>query len=106
MGDRGEGVDKWWWVAIAPGVLVFVFEGLIWGAVALSDSHVPVDVGAAALFVAVVAGVVVPIVLVVARRLDGLVMAVVSLCVSFAGVFFGTLFLFAAAVHHCNGCLS
>jgi hypothetical protein len=87
-------------------MFALVFEGLVWSVVAVTGSKVPVDIGAVALFVAVVAGFFVPISLVAARRRDALIMAVVSLCVSFLGVFFGVLFLFGAAVDHCNGCLS
>ena len=101
---RGEPEGWGWLVAIAPGVFALVFEGLVWSVVALTDSDAPVDVGGVALFVAVVAGIVVPIALVAARRRDALIMAVVSLCVSFLGVFFGVLFLFGAAVDHCNNC--
>jgi hypothetical protein len=104
--ESGDGGGNGWLVAIAPGLFALVFEGFMWSLVAVTGSKAPVDVGAAALFVAVVAAVAVPIWMVAARRRYALVMAVVSLCVSFLGVFFGVLFLFGAAVDHCNGCLS
>jgi hypothetical protein len=70
---RGEPEGWGWLVAIAPGGFALVFEGLVWSVVALTDSKVPVDFGAIALLVAAVAGIVVPIALVAARRRDALI---------------------------------
>jgi hypothetical protein len=98
--DRG---DWGWLIAIVPALFVVLFEGMAWIAVAVTGSERPAGWGTYALGVAVLAGIVAPLALVITRRRDALIWVVVSICVSLVGLFVGALLWFAAILDHCNG---
>ena len=103
MSEGGRG----WAIAGAPGAFVLLAELLALLVTSLTGSELPVEVGATTLVLGVVAGVVAPVAIVVTRRRDALLWAVVSVCATFVAVLIGALLLFGAAVSACGpNCLS
>ena len=104
MRGHEETGDRGWLIAIAPGAFAFVFEALAWIAAALTGSEVPAWLGLCAYGIAIVAGVGAPIALVITRRRDAVMWAVISICVSVLGLFFGFIFYFQAGIVNCHDC--
>jgi hypothetical protein len=103
VSDGGGG----WAIAGAPGAFVLLAELLALIATSLTGSEVPLEVGGTALVLGAIAGVLAPVAIVVTRRRDALLWAVVSVCATFLAVAAGALLLFGAAVSACGpNCLS
>jgi hypothetical protein len=88
--------------AVAPGAVVFVAEGLIWALSAATGWEIWVGLGGLVLIGSVIAAAG-AVVLILAGGRDRLAWAVVSLCISAFGVFFGFIFWLEAQSVGCGG---
>ncbi|HWH21010.1 MAG TPA: hypothetical protein VN671_10780 [Solirubrobacterales bacterium] len=106
-GREEEKDDRGWLIAVAPGAFAVVAGALALAVERATGTEGPVRIGLYAFGLAVLAGIVAPIALVVTRRRDFLMWLLISICVSAVGLLIAFMLLFAAAVHQCGpGCLS
>ena len=94
-------------IAGVPGAFIVLAEVLALIVTSITGSEVPVEVGATALVLGVIAAVIAPVAIFVTRRRDAFLWAIVSVCGSFLAAGVGAYLLFGAAVSACgSNCLS
>jgi hypothetical protein len=99
---REETGDLGWLIAIAPATFAVVVGALALAVEEATGTEGPVVAAFYAFGIAVLAGIVAPIALVLTRRRDALMWVVISICLSAVGIVIGGMLLFAAAVHACG----